>query len=65
MPHRVNLSFLLILKHNCFMRVLSRGRRRAAFFIGREVYHVHLAHLYPLPYKAPTPDPLSSPLLSP
>jgi len=29
----VNLSFLLIPQHNCLMRMLSRGRLRAAFFL--------------------------------
>jgi hypothetical protein len=40
---------------------MSRAAFRAAFFLVREVYYAHLEHLYPILYKATTPDPLSSP----
>jgi hypothetical protein len=39
----------------------AKGRLWAAFFVVREVYHVHLEHLCSLPGEAPTPDPLICP----
>jgi hypothetical protein len=46
--------------HTESLETMSSAASGRPFFIVREVYHVHLEHLYPLPYEATTPNtPLS------